>query len=397
MSSISAGAIGAELLAPKEPAHRLVIEPELPCALAPFRNELLRRDAVVLGPSSGERGDLRGAGARRTASLELGLDVRPPPAERPQDRRQGRRRRRRSRCAPAPTTPELARQQRPQPRLVEVAGGLRVRVDPATVERRPAPVGAEHDVGDEHVRVELRIAGPRRPMPERRRDQPAARNHVDAARPAARHAGRPLDVAERLGDRPIVRVTDRAAQLVVADPEQHADALRRRERQVEPRNPPVHDPPERRAAARMLAGEHAIEADRIDRPDEPERPPAVSDPDPGRFRPAEVVVLDARVQRTGPADGTVRLLEVVAGLADSELSDRQHVRAPGRRTADSGNPLRRLGHRRDNPRSRCGVVQRTGRRPRRAVWACRADAAEAAAESASRSNEPVPSMRSLLS
>ena len=122
----------------------------------------------------------------------------------------------------SPRHPELASQQRPQPRLVEVAGRLRVRVDPATVERRPAPVGAEHDVGDEHVRVELRIAGARRPMPERRGDQPAPRDHVHAAAAAARHPGRPLDVAERLGDRPIVRVPDRTAQLVVADPEQHA-------------------------------------------------------------------------------------------------------------------------------------------------------------------------------
>src|SRR4051794_5792229 len=46
-------------------------------------------------------------------------------------------------------------------------------------------------------------------------------------------------------------VTDRATQLVVTDAEQHADALRRRERQIEARNPHGDDPPERRAAARM--------------------------------------------------------------------------------------------------------------------------------------------------
>src|SRR4051794_25876574 len=55
----------------------------------------------------------------------------------------------------------------PKRRLVEIAAGLGVRVELAPVERRPAPIRAARDVRDEHVGVELRIAGPARAVAKR--------------------------------------------------------------------------------------------------------------------------------------------------------------------------------------------------------------------------------------
>src|SRR5689334_16913284 len=71
-------------------------------------------------------------------------------------------------------------------------------------------------------------------MPERRRHEPAGLEHASAARPAPDSAGLPPDVAKSLGDRSLMGRNDRSHHIGLADPEQHADALRRPERQVEP-------------------------------------------------------------------------------------------------------------------------------------------------------------------
>ena len=64
--------------------------------------------------------------------------------------------------------------------LEQEPGRPQRRVHPGAVERAPPPVRPAGRVGDEHVPVELRVAGPARAMPERRRDEPVSR-------PRARH------------------------------------------------------------------------------------------------------------------------------------------------------------------------------------------------------------------
>ncbi len=54
------------------------------------------------------------------------------------------------------------------------------------------------------MRVELRITGPARPMPERRADQPAADEAFRAVVPTADEHRFPLEIPDRGGDRVLV-------------------------------------------------------------------------------------------------------------------------------------------------------------------------------------------------
>src|SRR3954453_23238639 len=78
----------------------------------------------------------------------------------------------------------------------------------------------------------------------------------------------------------------------------------------------------------MHTTEDPIQTQRIDLAVELKRPPATTDPPAGRLGTAEVVVLNARTQRAGASHGAMGLLQVVVGLADGELSDRQHGSSP---------------------------------------------------------------------
>ena len=98
------------------------------------------------------------------------------------------------------STPSVARQLAAQHRLVDELAAPRVRVEPPAVERRPAPVGAAPEVRDDDVRVQLRIAGARRAVAERRGDEPVGRHDARPAAPAPDRGGRALEVAERLAD-----------------------------------------------------------------------------------------------------------------------------------------------------------------------------------------------------
>ena len=298
--------------------------------LAPLGRELLGRDAVVLPPPSLERRDLRRRGGPRPMPLQLGIDLRPPPTERPQHR---------SRHAGhvgdpvpnrTPLEPELARQLGAQPSLVEVAGGLGVRIQPPPVERRPAAVGAEREVGDQDVRVQLRVAGPRRPMPERRRDQPTPGHGMNATGTTPRHRGMPLDVAERIRNGAIVRAPDRTTHPIVTNAEQHAHALRSRERQVEARHATLRAPPEQLPGPRMRAVEDPPQRIVADLAVEAQQPRGRTHPDAARLRPAQVVVLDTRADRLSARHVPLRLLEVVVGLAAREFADRKHRHRPSR-------------------------------------------------------------------
>ena len=151
--------------------------------------------------------------------------------------------------------------------------------------------------------MQLRIAGARRPMPERRRDQPGRRLD-DRARHA--RAGPPPPSAR--GSRPPRRTARSCAartarpQLRVADPEQHAHALRRRERQIEPGDPDRGSTTP--AAARRPADRRPASTRRSASPStapvEPELARRRRRSTRRAPRAADVVVLDARRRRSRP-------------------------------------------------------------------------------------------------
>ena len=72
--------------------------------------------------------------------------------------------------------------------LVEVAGGLRQRVEVSGVERAPMAFGAAGQVRDQHMGMEMGVAGAAGPMPEPRRDEPVTGRGVDPAGAAANDA-----------------------------------------------------------------------------------------------------------------------------------------------------------------------------------------------------------------
>jgi hypothetical protein len=199
-----------------------------------------------------------------------------------------------------------------------------MRIDPPPIERPPPPIRSENQVRDEDMRMQLRIASPRSPMPEGRGDQPTSADRHCPAGTTPSHRGHALDIRERLEHCLIVRALNRGARLVIANAEQHAHALRSRERQVKPRHPPRDHPPKRLTARRSAPAQHPVELQRIDRPVEPERPGPVTNPHPRSLRAAKVVILDARGHRARARHAATRLLQGVVGLANSELSDRQH-------------------------------------------------------------------------
>jgi hypothetical protein len=84
-----------------------------------------------------------------------------------------------------------------------------VRVDEPAIKRRPAPVLSPHQVRDENVRVQLRIAAAARPMHERGRHQPVTTDGLGAAGAASCEGSRPLEVDERLRNGARVGVVDR--------------------------------------------------------------------------------------------------------------------------------------------------------------------------------------------
>jgi hypothetical protein len=135
-----------------------------------------------------------------------------------------------------PGEPELT-QLVPQRGLVERAGGLGLGVELLTVQRGEAAVGAAGHVRDQDVRVQLRVAGAGGAVPERRRDEPAARQPRDAVLAAADLAGLPLQISQRRRDGGVVRPTHLEHQLRPAEREQQRHPLRRGERQVVARQP----------------------------------------------------------------------------------------------------------------------------------------------------------------
>ena len=119
--------------------------------------------------------------------------------------------------------------------LVEVAGGEPVRLeDRLAVERPPLAVArAAGHVGDDHVRVQLRLLRPRGAVLVGGGDKALAVLARDAAGAAADDARFVLEVGERGLPGGGVRLVDRPPGLLVAERVQEADALRDGEDEVE--------------------------------------------------------------------------------------------------------------------------------------------------------------------
>ena len=172
------------------------------------------------------------------------------------------------------------------------------------------------------MRVQLRITGAARAMQKRRSRQPLPLNPPLAARAAPRDRHRVLEVPERVLDSVLVRVADRRLRPLVTDTEQHAHALRSRERHIETRNRTT--PPQLCLRQRILAREDAMKLDPIDDRVETERASTSTEPASCRLRPTEVVVLSTGCQRRRTARLHLGLVEVVPSLPSLELADGDH-------------------------------------------------------------------------
>ena len=191
------------------------------------------------------------------------------------------------------STPTLRVSSAAQHRLVDEARRARVRVQPPAIQRRPAPIAAAAEVGDQHVRMQLRIPRPRRPMPKRRRHKPRRLLHQRPAMAAPDRRRRPLQIGHRRPRRHVMRRPHPPPQLLVADAEQDAHRLRRRERQIKPAHPDrARGGPQRRPVRRVQAGQHRRSASPSTGPVQPELAARGADPLAARLRPAGVVVLD---------------------------------------------------------------------------------------------------------
>src|SRR5215212_7720681 len=97
-------------------------------------------------------------------------------------------------------------------------------------------------------------------MPKRGGDQAGRRLYPSAAMTATHRRRRPLEVRDRLARRLVMSAAHRATDLRVAQGKDDADALRRREGQIEPGHPDrARGVPQQRAVTRVEAGEHATQ------------------------------------------------------------------------------------------------------------------------------------------
>ena len=245
--SRSTGRAGTALGRPVSAVELVAAEPVLgrlgPHPLAPRR----QRHRLSLGLARGQRRLLRRLPARPLLGLEPLDDLRPPTREVRQHPARHALELGHPVAHLAPLRPrQPLAHRRAQVRLIQRARRLGVLKDRIAMQRRPPPVRATGQVGRHHVRMQLRLTGPAHPMPVRRRHEPV-RRQLDPAGTAATHPARlPLQVPERRAHRLLVRLHQRPRGLSVADREQHAHALRRREGQIQRAHP---IPPRRRPAA----------------------------------------------------------------------------------------------------------------------------------------------------
>ena len=232
--------------------------------------------------------------------------------------------------------------------LVEVAGGEPVGAeDRLAVERSPFAVRGAGEVGDDHVRVQVRILRPRGAVSERRRHEALAALADCSAAAAAHDARLPLQVGERGLPGRLVRLADLASHpFVVGERVEDADALRAGEDEVvagqrcQPLlllsplagldvehahgDRPLPDGrPQPVVARRVDAAKQRAQIAVADHAHETKMLGPAAGPDAGRLSPARVVVIY-------PASD---LLLVVGLLAHRQLRHAQHARPSPRPTS----------------------------------------------------------------
>ena len=196
------------------------------------------------------------------------------------------------------------------------------------------------------MRVQLRVKRTAHPVPVGRGDQTPSPLDPLPAFAAAHHHGLLLQIPQGRPDRLLVAGDELARDLLRRDGEQHADRLRRRERQVERRDLGVLLPRPASARSASRGSRPAISAPNCSALTRPESPSA-SAPEPthspGRLAPARVVV----IATTGD------LLLVVAVLAERDLADREHPAAKIAKTPPLGGTVCCEAERSDAERQGC--------------------------------------------
>jgi hypothetical protein len=121
-----------------------------------------------------------------------------------------------------------------QHRLVQVARRFGLAIEVSTVQGRMPATGALGEVAHHHMGVKQRVARTRGAMDERRPDKPAAAHLHQAAVAAPGTARLTLETPQRLADRRVMPGAQLIGDVARRGRPQHADRLRRTERQVEP-------------------------------------------------------------------------------------------------------------------------------------------------------------------
>ena len=214
-----------------------------------------------------------------------------------------------------PTDAETGGQLRSQMGFVQVAGRLRMPVQMAGIDGRPSAVDAANGVGDEHVRVEVRVACATRPVAEGGCHEPVASNLLDATMTAPGPRRVPLQVAERGIDGEVVGLGNHGSDVSLGEPEHDGHGLRRTEGQVEAGDAPTLRRSEPCVGCWVTAIEQGRQGVCVDLSRQPEQGGAGTEPSAGSLA-LEVVVLHAASDR----------VEVVALLAFGQLADAQHGR-----------------------------------------------------------------------
>ena len=130
--------------------------------------------------------------------------------------------------------PEPVTQMGLQPGVVVLGRGDLGLVQHPSVQRQPPPVPGLHLVADRQMGVQVRVAGTRVAVGERRREQPADRHlpHPGRALPGERDLA--FQPAQGVRHRSVMRRLDLRRDRSGGDRPQRADALHRAERQVVP-------------------------------------------------------------------------------------------------------------------------------------------------------------------
>ena len=206
----------------------------------------------------------------------------------------------------------------PQVSLVQVAGGAGVRVQPAGIERRPPTVAVRHQVGDQHVGVQMWIGCPAGTMEERGRHHPLDGDVVAQVAVASTGGDRhPLEVARRRRHRGFVGEPDLVGGRRVPEGVAERDGLGRGEHQIEPGDADaVLGGVESLAGGGVGARQDGCEVRRADGSAQSQRSRRPPQPRPVRLLARPAVVL-------GPSRHRV---QVVPLAAPSDLGDAQHGR-----------------------------------------------------------------------